>query len=227
MFTTFVRHLIREFLRLLTKIFSKMFFHNFHGTFLTVFFSQTTVSKSIIGYKIGHFLKILYYITFFVQFFKSLNRFMAVATPLQYRIYFSKNNAKFFIFSTVILSIIPGIIYFFENCNFYFKIKTFLWSFDFNECFLYMSFYIDFILCTIIVTIVVILDTITFSLIIKNSIMKKPKSNVMFFVQSCCTLFLHILSLIIFQLSVRIGLNNWWIFATTTLNWELFHTIDG
>ncbi|KAE9551762.1 hypothetical protein FO519_005041 [Halicephalobus sp. NKZ332] len=187
-----------------------------------------SLSKSILGIKVGQLVNIFYYTTLYVQLSKAINRFCAIFSPLVYRRWFSNENVKFIILAVMICSLMNGSLYFFPGCNFYFDGDYFTWTYDETPCYEMMAFYTDLLMGCSIVSITILIDISTLCLIIRSKVLKgRNNKDVRFFIQAFATSILYTIMLIISQALYTLSDNKWYVFGTVTFTWEMCHTIDG
>ncbi|KAE9550159.1 hypothetical protein FO519_006619, partial [Halicephalobus sp. NKZ332] len=187
-----------------------------------------SLAKSTLGLKVGQAVMIFYYATFYVQLFKAINRFLAIASPINYRKWFSNERSKFILLAIIVLSLIHGIPYFIPGCEFYYDGDYFVWSYNYNSCYDILSLYVDLIMGCSIMGVTMFIDGCTLFLIIKKQLFNsKSNREVSFFIQAFSTSILYTLMLIIVELVADINTSNWYIFGTETLTWEMCHAIDG
>ncbi|KAE9548136.1 hypothetical protein FO519_008652 [Halicephalobus sp. NKZ332] len=187
-----------------------------------------SISKSTLGMKIGQVVMVFYYVTLYVQLFKSTNRLLAISSPITYRRWFSDENSKFILAVIVFFSLLHGGLYFFPGCNFYFDGYWFNWIYDETSCYDIMNFYVDFIIGCSIMGITMLTDSCTLCLIIKHGLFSgKSNKEVKFFIQAFSTSILYTIMLITVQILSKLNDNIWYIFGATTFTWEMCHAIDG
>uniref|UniRef100_A0AC34RT91 7TM GPCR serpentine receptor class x (Srx) domain-containing protein n=1 Tax=Panagrolaimus sp. JU765 TaxID=591449 RepID=A0AC34RT91_9BILA len=192
-------------------------------------FFQLEISQTFYGLKIGYFGLFLWFVCLYVQLFKSINRLMAIASPISYRIIFADKNSKYVILAVIFLCLLHSILYFFPECDFYFDADNHIWTFAPTNCGEIMSYYIDFLFCNSFMGVILVIDGITFIFIQrgKKLINKKNKREIQFFMQACATSFVYVLELASFHLVWRLTSDPWLLFCSTSLAWELCHVIDG
>lgn len=195
---------------------------------LTPFFSNASLSKSFVGVKIGQVVTTIYYTTLYVQLFKAINRFLAIASPMIYRKWYAKENTQFIIAAVMLLSFINGSLYFFPGCNFYFDAEYFTWTYDDTPCYDMMSFYTDLIMGCSIVGTTMLIDITTLYWIFKSKLFtERNNRDVRFFAQAFSTSIVYTIMLVTSQGLYKLSDDKWYVFGTVTLSWEMCHAIDG
>ena len=189
-------------------------------------FSENSLSGSILSFKVGQVTITCYYITFYAQLLTSINRFIAIFSPINYRRWFSDENSKFTVVIAAFFGLIHGALYFIPGCNFFYDGVYLSWNYDETDCYGIMALYIDLIVNGLIIGIAMLIDMCTLFLIIKYRLLSGKNKDVKFFIQAFSTSILYTLMIISDQILSYLNTNRWYMFATSTLAWELCHTID-
>ena len=192
------------------------------------FFSDNSLARSTIGFKVGQLLIFAYFTIFYAQLTKATNRFLAIFSPVKYRKWFCNENATFIIIIAIILGLIHSLLYFIPGCNFYYDGDYVAWDYDYTACYDIMSFYVDFIICCSLLATIMLIDGSTLYLIIKHGLFKKGDAKeITFFIQTFSTSILYVVSSISDQFLSYMNMNRWYVFVTSTIAWESCHVIDG
>ena len=147
---------------------------------------------------------------------------------MKYRKWFSDENSKFIIAIAVFLGLVHGALYFLPGCNFYFDGVYVAWDYEYTPCYDMMAFYVDLIVCCSIMGSIMLIDSCTLFLVIKNRLIWKNNNHeVKFFIQTFSTSILYTLMVISNQVLAYLNVNRWYVFVTSTISWELCHSIDG
>ena len=195
---------------------------------LSIFFSDNSLARSTLGFKVGQLLIFAYFTIFYTQIFKAMNRFLAIFSPVKYRKLFGNENIKFIIIIAIAFGLIHSLLYFIPGCNFYYDGDYVAWDYDYTPCYDIMAVYVDLIVCCSIMAIVMLIDSYTLCLIIKTGLFKrKNSSEVKLFTQTFSTSILYTIMVISNQIICYLNTGSWYVFITSTIVWELCHTIDG
>ena len=195
---------------------------------LVSLFSDISLSESTFNYKIGQLTEVVYFTTVYAHLAQAINRFAAIFNPVKYKIWFSKENSKFYIIVVVTLGLFHGIPYFFPTCNYYYEGVYVAWDYDYTPCYDILAFYIDFLVAFSIIGTVMALDTCTLFLIIRHKFLKKGNNKeAKFFFQTFFSSILYVLMIVSDQILSYLNINRWYVFVTSTMAWELYHVIDG
>ncbi|KAE9551761.1 hypothetical protein FO519_005040 [Halicephalobus sp. NKZ332] len=189
---------------------------------------NNSLSRSTLDFKIGQVVMVFYYITFYVQLFKAINRFIAIFSPIIYRRLFSRDNITFILLVVVTFGLIHGALYFIPGCNLYYDTQYLGWDYSYTPCYDVMAIYIDLIIGCSIIGLTMLIDTCTLCLIIKNGLFnRKNNRDVKFFIQTFSASILYTVMVISEQVLSYLNSNKWYGFVTATFAWEMCHTIDG
>ena len=171
---------------------------------------------------------VFYYTTVYAHLAQSINRFVAIFSPVKYRVWFSKENSKLYVIIVVTLGLFHGIPYFVPACNFYYDALYVAWDYEYTPCYDILAFYIDFMVGCCVIGIVMIFDTGTLFLVIKHKFFnKRDNKEIRLFFQTFTASILYILMLVSDQILSYLNINRWYVFVTSTMAWVLYHVMDG
>uniref|UniRef100_A0AC34RSL2 7TM GPCR serpentine receptor class x (Srx) domain-containing protein n=1 Tax=Panagrolaimus sp. JU765 TaxID=591449 RepID=A0AC34RSL2_9BILA len=178
----------------------------------------------------GHLIQIAYYIVIYSQLFKAINRLTAIASPINYRRYFSGTYLKYYIFGPVLCSFVQNIIYFIPECNILFDPILLKWEYDQGDCAEVLGMYVDTIWAAALMGIILFIDFITLFIVIKTKSKlqnRKTRREFNFFIQTLLTSIIYSLLTFSPQISSLLNDDKWTTFLSTTFIWLICHMFDG
>ncbi|XGW20423.1 hypothetical protein V3C99_003874 [Haemonchus contortus] len=197
-----------------------------------------TVTLSYFGERMGQITMLFWYASIYGQFQIALNRLIAISSPLLYNSTFSTKRTVQILAAFWLLSAAHVAIYFFDDCDFVFDTKAYIWTYAGSKCGDIISFYLDFVHGTTLCSIVVLVNTISFFAIIKeakklSNSFGRPQEvtmlrrNTRLYLQGCVQAGCFALMILSFHFFSKFATTKWATFAATTFVWELCHAMDG
>ncbi|VDO52456.1 unnamed protein product, partial [Haemonchus placei] len=173
-----------------------------------------TITLSYFGERMGQITMLFWYASIYGQLQIALNRLVAISSPLLYNSTFSTKRTVQILVAFWLLSAAHVAIYFFDDCDFVFDTKAYIWTYAGSQCGNIISFYLDFLHGTTLCCIVVLVNTISFFAIIKEA-------------KGCVQAGCFALMILSFHFFSKFATTKWATFAVTTFVWELCHAMDG
>ncbi|KAK0404182.1 hypothetical protein QR680_017328 [Steinernema hermaphroditum] len=165
------------------------------------------------------------------------NRFVAICFPLRFQ---AVPQRSFFVVAVEgcvwCFGVAHSIPYSWPQCGFTYNPRSHLWDFAPNACGGALMF-VDFIEGLSCVSAIVALDLVTFFKIrcakpfagswSQAENRRRNRQQIIFFVQGCCQGSLFIAKLLSFYFFSNWNADRWYLFATTSVAWQLSHVLDG
>ncbi|KAE9549907.1 hypothetical protein FO519_006872 [Halicephalobus sp. NKZ332] len=191
-----------------------------------------TLGISVAGKIIGAFSYFCYFVTLYFLVIKSLNRFIAITSPIRYRRYFSDKNMKLIISFVYIAGFLHGIPFLIPECDYLFDARNYVWYFGETICAQNYSSYVDLIYGCCLLFLTIFMDACTFFYLHKNrknmSVTTiRDNKEIRFFIQACLTSSLYGALIFCFHVLTNFATTKWEGFLASSLSWELTHTFNG
>ncbi|KAM3716789.1 Serpentine receptor class X [Dirofilaria immitis] len=189
-----------------------------------------------LAYTIGQATIIFYYAAIYTHVLIGLNRYIAIAKPFSYGMYFSDRKTIKWIALIWIFSFIQSCAYQFEGCHYFFDRDAMLFLYSDALCAQIISVYYEFYINLAFVIFVVLLDILTFYKLKKISkisfgseeISRKRKTQeIRYFIQSVCSETALVLTFLCFWCVAVQATTPLSMFVLNIGAWESMHTIDG
>ncbi|KAL3985704.1 Serpentine type 7TM GPCR chemoreceptor Srx family protein [Acanthocheilonema viteae] len=189
-----------------------------------------------LAYTVGQATIIFYYGAIYTHILIGLNRFIAIAKPLSYEVYFSDRKTMKWIALIWIISFMQSCIYQFDGCHFYFDRAAMLFLYSDALCAQIISVYCEFYLNLSLVIFIVTLDVLT---LYKLRKMAKPTQGmeqvshrrrsleIRYFIQSVCSETALILTFVCFWCIALYATTPFSMFVLNVGAWLTMHAIDG
>nr|CRZ25111.1 Bm2750 [Brugia malayi] len=189
-----------------------------------------------LAYTIGQATIIFYYGAIYTHVLIGLNRYVAIAKPFSYAIYFNERKTMKWITLIWIISFIQSCIYQFDGCHYYFDRSAMLFLYSDAPCAQIISLYYEFYFNLAFVIFVVLLDIITFFKLKKMAkpihgfqqvIRRRRAQEIRYFIQSVCSETALILTFLCFWSVAIHATTPFSMFLLNIGAWLTMHAADG
>ncbi|ULT98080.1 hypothetical protein L3Y34_005724 [Caenorhabditis briggsae] len=168
----------------------------------------------------------------------SLNRFLTICMPTKVTNLFNYRKTCFiilFVWSMAIGHIVP---YFWrETCYVAYDPVSWTWVFGDTPCGYVITTYTDYYSSVAIFVVMSSLDLSTFTMLVlyrrkshltsDSETRRRRRVEIRFFTQSCLQGIIFFYEVFNFYYIVTLNTNQWFVFMTSTIAWELCHCLDG
>ncbi|CAJ0608118.1 unnamed protein product, partial [Cylicocyclus nassatus] len=198
-----------------------------HGA--NLFFGQTSLFLQEVGFH-GNLLL-------------SINRFVAITFPLQYRLWFTRKSTLIMLLGITCLPFGYWTVFFIDTCDISYDHHLRVWRFGTHPCSVFLATYVDVcynIFLFVIIAIFDLLSLVRLQMMKKKSLARKGsttsetnkmkrqhKKQVNLFVQAFLTSVVYSLTLLSFNLTSTYIPEGFYLFLGTTFAWESAHAFAG
>ncbi|KAK0414194.1 hypothetical protein QR680_007196 [Steinernema hermaphroditum] len=178
----------------------------------------------------GQFLVFFFNASVFAHLFAAINRALVIIFPIKaIKFYGDEKITKISITIIWTLAMANSAIYWIPTCSMRFDPVAFGFLYAETYCGYITEHFTDFGVSITVVTAITVIDLVSFLFLrrLRNLNPRRKQREIRFFAQACIQSALLVLSTLFFFYFYKFSPNPWYVFTSTTLAWELVHTLDG